>query len=143
MLRSHVPLLQGADLARRWMAPEVLLFNKFRHASDVWSFGITIVECFQTEPGTLPFYFMEVRAMATMFESPVKCNAGTVELGKELIRSPPGDIRELVDQCLKHDAESRPSFAAIVTVLTDNLQGTARWYFTILHTILGASLTLT
>lgn len=36
----------GLKMAIKWMAPEVLLCNKYSSKADVWSFGIVLVEIF-------------------------------------------------------------------------------------------------
>ena len=33
-------------MAIKWMAPEVLLYNKYSTKADVWSFGIVLMEIF-------------------------------------------------------------------------------------------------
>lgn len=33
-------------MAIKWMAPEVLLYNKYSTKADVWSFGILMMEVF-------------------------------------------------------------------------------------------------
>ena len=36
--------LPGLKMAIKWMAPEVLLYNKYSTKADVWSFGILMME---------------------------------------------------------------------------------------------------
>ena len=33
-------------MAIKWMAPEVILYNKYSTKADVWSFGIVLMEIF-------------------------------------------------------------------------------------------------
>jgi serine/threonine protein kinase len=38
--------ISGLKMAIKWMAPEVLLYNKYSTKADVWSFGILMMEVF-------------------------------------------------------------------------------------------------
>ncbi len=120
----------GSDIARRWAAPEVLSYGTFTTWSDVWAFGITVYEVFQQRPGTVPFFTVsKVSELAASYASQEGTVAAITELCKELSRSCPGEVRELLKSTLVHEKHARPAFAAIVNLLTDAREGTARWDF--------------
>ena len=50
---------QGARFPVKWTAPEAIQFGKFTVKSDVWSFGILLMECFTY--GQVPYPGMNNR----------------------------------------------------------------------------------
>ena len=94
----------GIKLAIKWTAPEVLLYNYYTVKSDVWSFGVLIYELITR--GRLPY--------------PGMTNPQVVQAVKTGYRMPapkvcPKQLYEVMKECWKEDAASRPTF--------DKLQG--------------------
>ena len=91
-----------------YMAPEVANGEEHTPASDVWSFGITILELLT---GKIPWSTKQrfrnnelrfIRELATGSMLPA-C------LTEEGNRSIPSEIRSMVSRCLEHDPSKRPS----------------------------------
>ena len=117
-------------MARRWAAPEVLCFNAYSSCSDVWSFAIAMYEAFQAYPGSQPFYFIaQIAKLGEKYTQEDTTQEVVAELMKELARSCPGDIRQLIGSCLVYDKHKRPAFGDVVLFLTDALEGSGRWDF--------------
>nr|BAG55495.1 protein tyrosine kinase [Monosiga ovata] len=130
VVETYYATSKGGDLARRWLSPEAMLYSRFSESSDVWAFGLTVFETFQHHPGSLPFYFLvKLTDLASTFESVKDTANSVVELCKDLERTCPGEIHELITACLSHSHHDRPRFAEIAVRLTDALDGSKRWNF--------------
>ncbi|ESO96186.1 hypothetical protein LOTGIDRAFT_71440, partial [Lottia gigantea] len=93
--RAH----KGGRWPIKWYAPESVNYGKFTHASDVWSYGITLWEMF------------------SYGESPYEDKKGievvqSIEKGRRLSRPVkcPEDVYLIMKNCWKKDPSTRPSF---------------------------------
>jgi len=91
-----------------WTAPEVLLYQQYTWASDIWSFGIVLWE--MLSQGCAPYYDQEI---------PTTQILRVLEAGHRL--PPPIQCPqlayELMNQCWLGDGNRRPQFASVVEVL--------------------------
>ncbi|KAK3603679.1 hypothetical protein CHS0354_023276 [Potamilus streckersoni] len=83
----------------KWYAPECVNYGQFSHASDVWSFGVTLWEMFSF--GEPPYGEMKGIEVIQYIES-----------GKRLERPEkcPPKVYEIMNNCWKKDAKERPTF---------------------------------
>jgi parallel beta-helix repeat protein len=96
----------------KWMAPESLRFKTYSHKSDVWSFGVLMWEVYSL--GQTPY--AELTAMEAMLavasghrlEQPSQCSDGVFRIMRQMWHA---------------NAEIRPPFLAIETMLGRELQG--------------------
>ena len=90
----------------RWTAPESMEELVFTVASDVWSFGIVLVELFQD--GVVPYHALKVREVLTQVMAgmrhaqPATCS---------------DDIYALQKKCWDVDPLKRPTFKQIVSII--------------------------
>ena len=88
----------------RWLSPEVVRFNKFSQASDVWAFGCMLYEI--STDGNLPFedtsnetlVDLLARGEAPKFNKPTQFNQ---------------TIFEIMEECTKTAINQRPTFVQI------------------------------
>ncbi|XP_076454345.1 tyrosine-protein kinase HTK16-like isoform X2 [Babylonia areolata] len=83
----------------KWYAPESVNYGHFSHASDVWSFGITLWEMFSY--GEAPYGDMKGIEVVSFIES-----------GKRLSQPEkcPDTVYNIMQQCWNGDATKRPTF---------------------------------
>jgi hypothetical protein len=95
----------------RWTAPEALDTNKFSTSSDVWGFGIMIVELYANAakgclyPGLKNAVVMQKVVGGYQHPRPAGCNT---------------EMHELLLKCWSFEPSERPTFDAIVEVLEFN-----------------------
>lgn len=99
---------KGMKMAIKWMAPEVLLYNKYSTKADVWSFGIVLMEIFTH--GKEPY---KDKPSWEAFEC--------VKDGYRMERPDicPQAVYDVMLNCWQIDAHSRPSFDFLNTFLHD------------------------
>jgi serine/threonine protein kinase len=97
---------EGVAFPVRWTAPEAMEQLKFTHASDVWSFGIVMIEIIQD--GTKPFPGIKgnrgvVRntLAGNIHPLPVECETDPLMM----------DMFTLACRCFAHEEVTRPSFS--------------------------------
>jgi surface protein len=98
---------QNGVFAVRWTAPEAMESLKFTQASDMWSFGIVLVEIAQD--GDRPYPTMRSNADVMFFTiggnqhpRPEGCGEG---------------LHSVMKQCLEFEAAARPTFDTIAVLL--------------------------
>jgi len=99
---------EGAKFPIKWTAPEAAMMNKFSVKSDVWSFGILLVEI--VTYGRIPYPGM---TNAEVLQS--------VEGGYRM-PSPPGTpelLYQIMLDCWKQASEDRPTFESLQWRLED------------------------
>jgi len=88
----------------RWTAPEVFLVHKYYFQSDVWSFGVVCVECF--DEGIVPYSDMDNQKVISFvakkghLEKPTSC--------------PEKFWQEINIECFNQDWKNRISFEGLV-----------------------------
>ena len=109
---NEYSLAEGEKVAVRWTAPEVFSLNHHNIKSDVWSFGIVLIEL--VTKGSLPY--------------PDLKNAEMMERVQQGFRmpSPPGcpdPLYQIMMECWKQDPKERPTFEYLKTTLEDYYVG--------------------
>jgi len=98
----------GAKFPIKWTAPEAALYNNFTIKSDVWSFGILLYELITY--GRFPYprmsYAQVLEALQTGYCMP--CPMGC-----------PEQLYEIMRDCWKKDAASRPTFETLQWKMED------------------------
>lgn len=99
---------RGLKMAIKWMAPEVLSYNKHSTKADVWSFGVVLMEIFTY--GKEPYEGMPSKEA---FES--------VQSGYRMPRPEicPPEVYDVILSSWQTNAHSRPSFDFLNTFLHD------------------------
>ncbi|XP_029633166.1 tyrosine-protein kinase SRK2 isoform X4 [Octopus sinensis] len=101
-------LFSGLKMAVKWMAPEVLLYNKYSTKADIWSFGIVLMEIFSY--GKEPYDSMGSKEAFEKVQSgyrmpcPQYC---------------PAEIYNVALTCWNINAPRRPSFDFLNSFLHD------------------------
>ncbi|XP_030838359.1 tyrosine-protein kinase RYK isoform X1 [Strongylocentrotus purpuratus] len=92
----------------KWMAVESLVHKKFSHASDVWSFGVTLWELVTL--GQTPYMDLDPFEMATFLKS-----------GYRMPQPPscPDELFNLMACCWALLPQDRPKFSQLCAALTD------------------------
>ena len=98
----------GVMFPIKWTAPEAPMYNQFTIKSIVWSFGILLYELITY--GGLPY--------------PGMSNTQVLEALKTGYRMPcpkdcPEPLYEIMTECWRHDAASRPTFETLQRRLED------------------------
>ncbi|XP_055703901.1 tyrosine-protein kinase Shark isoform X2 [Phlebotomus papatasi] len=90
---------QGGKWPIKWYAPESFNYGTFSHASDVWSFGITLWEMYTL--GEPPYGDMKGVDVIKLIEE-----------GKRLLKPSlcPDDIFERMENCWNYKPKDRPTF---------------------------------
>ena len=89
-------------------APEAVNYGTFSHASDVWSFGVTLWEMFTF--GDQPYEDMTGAQVVTYLEK-----------GGRLPRPDgcPAHIYDVMNECWRYKAEDRVTFKRLLTFFND------------------------
>jgi len=98
--------MREEGLPLKWLAPESLLERKYSTKSDVWSFGVTLIEILTQNR---PYPDLESTQAAIR-----------VSRGDLRPEAPPGTlstIMDLVTMCNNFDPEKRPDFKEICDIL--------------------------
>lgn len=109
LINSEYIARAGAKFPIKWTAPEAALYSRFSTKSDVWSFGILLVELFTK--GQKPY--------------PALSNAQTLKQVTEegyRIPQPPGTpdaVYQMMRDCWQHEPEDRPTFESLMYQLED------------------------
>ena len=98
----------GTKLPIKWTAPEAIFYNIYSVKSDVWSFGIFVMELMTH--GRSPYHGM---SKAEVLEN--------LPLGYRMPRPDlcPESLYEIVLKCWHEDPETRPTFECIKYLLED------------------------
>lgn len=108
---------QGSKFPIKWTAPEAAMMSKFTIKSDVWSFGILMVEI--VTHGQIPYPGMANREVLDQIDrgyrhpKPKDC---------------PDELYELMKQCWDKDPQNRPTFEYLHGFLDDFYTSTENKY---------------
>ncbi|XP_041421095.1 tyrosine-protein kinase SRK2-like [Xenopus laevis] len=110
MNSSSIAISADAKIPIKWMAPEVFSEQKYSSKSDVWSFGVLLVEI--VTYGKMPFpektneqYVMELMGGGTL-QPP---------------RDSPENVSCIMNMCWKRESPLRPSFAQLERLIMELL----------------------
>lgn len=108
---------EGAKFPIKWTAPEAINFGSFTIKSDVWSFGILLMEI--VTYGRIPYPGMSnpevIRALEHGYRMPRPDNC-------------PEELYSIMIRCWKNRPEERPTFEYIQSVLDDFYTATESQY---------------
>ena len=99
---------EGAKFPIKWTAPEAAIYHKFTIKSDVWSFGILLVELITL--GRIPYPGMSNAEVLRKVESGYRM---------EKPRDCPDPLYEMMLDCWKSKPEDRPTFETLQWKLED------------------------
>uniref|UniRef100_A0A182J4E7 Tyrosine-protein kinase n=1 Tax=Anopheles atroparvus TaxID=41427 RepID=A0A182J4E7_ANOAO len=101
---------QGGMWPIKWYAPESFNYGTFSHASDVWSFGVTLWEMFSY--GASPYADLMGADMIAMIES-----------GKRLAQPEacPDKVFEVMRNCWQYNPKQRPTFKFLHRFFSDDI----------------------
>lgn len=108
---------EGAKFPIKWTAPEAINFGSFTIKSDVWSFGILLMEI--VTYGRIPY--------------PGMSNPEVIRVLERGYRMPrpehcPEELYNIMTRCWKNRPEERPTFEYIQSVLDDFYTATESQY---------------
>jgi len=91
----------------KWMAPESIKSQKYSFKSDVWSYGITVIEIYSRK---MPYPELDgvnvaIQVVGGTMQHPVPGDA-------------PADIAAIIKKCTQFKPENRPTFKEISTMFT-------------------------
>ena len=95
-----------------WMAPEVINCQRYTTKSDVYSFGIIIWEvCTRERP-----YDSINNRETILYRVSVKRERPNIKM---MPNDTPEKLKELMEQCLEHEPNKRPSFENIIKIIKE------------------------
>lgn len=107
---SEYTARQGAKFPVKWTAPEAVLYGKFTIKSDVWSYGILLMEL--VTHGQVPYPGMHNREVIEQVERGYR-------MPKPLNCDCPDAVYEVMLQCWDADPDKRPTFEYLFTYFDD------------------------
>ncbi|XP_055623942.1 tyrosine-protein kinase Shark isoform X2 [Toxorhynchites rutilus septentrionalis] len=102
---------QGGKWPIKWYAPESFNYGTFSHASDVWSFGVTMWEMFSL--GAPPYHDMKGVDVIKLIENNQRLSQ------PELC---PSKVFEIMNSCWNYNPKNRPTFKFLTRFFTDDIE---------------------
>ncbi|KXJ82070.1 hypothetical protein RP20_CCG016017 [Aedes albopictus] len=102
---------QGGKWPIKWYAPESFNYGTFSHASDVWSFGVTMWEMYSL--GAPPYQEMKGVDVIKLIEN-----------GQRLSQPDlcPDNVFDVMKNCWNYNPKSRPTFKFLTRFFTDDIK---------------------
>lgn len=107
--REYYKATQGGRWPIKWYAPESYNFGTFSHASDVWSFGVTLWEMFSF--GQQPYGEMRGAEVIQL-----------VEKGERLRQTEhcPNSVYRIMERCWAYQPRDRPTFSELLEIFSSD-----------------------
>ncbi|XP_058459695.1 tyrosine-protein kinase Shark isoform X2 [Malaya genurostris] len=102
---------QGGKWPIKWYAPESFNYGTFSHASDVWSFGVTMWEMYSL--GQPPYHDMKGVDVIKLIENNQRLSQ------PELC---PNKVFTIVKSCWNYNPKNRPTFKFLTRFFTDDIE---------------------
>lgn len=102
---------QGGKWPIKWYAPESFNYGTFSHASDVWSFGVTMWEMFSL--GAPPYHDMKGVDVIKLIED------------NQRLAQPdlcPDKVFEIMKSCWNYNPKNRPTFKFLTRFFSDDIE---------------------
>ncbi|XP_058830150.1 tyrosine-protein kinase Shark isoform X2 [Topomyia yanbarensis] len=102
---------QGGKWPIKWYAPESFNYGTFSHASDVWSFGVTMWEMYSL--GLPPYHDMKGVDVIKLIEN------------NQRLAQPelcPNKVFAIVKSCWNYNPKNRPTFKFLTRFFTDDIE---------------------
>ncbi|XP_062504978.1 fibroblast growth factor receptor 4-like [Corticium candelabrum] len=104
---------EHCEIPAKWLSHEAMMHKVYTEASDVWLFGIVLWEI--ATLGGSPYLSIPISRLYDLLVGgyrmswPVNC---------------PRNLHSLIIRCWKAEASERPTFVALVTLLSDPIKET-------------------
>lgn len=107
--RDYYRAMQGGKWPLKWYAPESYNFGTFSHASDVWSFGVTLWEMYSF--GMQPYGDRKAKEVIAAIEN-----------GERLYKPMDCPVRvySMMLRCWEYEADRRPSFSELLEIFSSD-----------------------
>ncbi|XP_065082934.1 tyrosine-protein kinase Shark isoform X2 [Ochlerotatus camptorhynchus] len=102
---------QGGKWPIKWYAPESFNFGTFSHASDVWSFGVTLWEMYSL--GAPPYHDMKGVDVIKLIENGQRLSQPDIC---------PDKVFDIMKNCWNYNPKSRPTFKFLTRFFTDDIE---------------------
>ncbi|CAL1272831.1 unnamed protein product [Larinioides sclopetarius] len=100
----------------KWYAPESINYGTFSHASDVWSYGVTLWEIFSF--GEPPYGDMNGTQVIQLIEANQRLN---------IPEDCPEKIKIIIQKCWLYNPENRPTFKQLYNTFCSDPDYSAIW----------------
>uniref|UniRef100_A0A8W7P8K4 Tyrosine-protein kinase n=1 Tax=Anopheles coluzzii TaxID=1518534 RepID=A0A8W7P8K4_ANOCL len=102
---------QGGKWPIKWYAPESFNYGTFSHASDVWSFGVTLWEMFSY--GAPPYHDMKGAEVIKLIEEDQRLSRPD---------ACPDKVFEVMRNCWQYNPKLRPTFRFLHRFFSDDIE---------------------
>ncbi|KAF2354816.1 Serine-threonine/tyrosine-protein kinase catalytic domain [Trinorchestia longiramus] len=106
-----IPYFLGKNFPVKWTAPEAILYGQYSIKSDVWSFGVLMMEVMTL--GATPYPGMTNHEVVDLVPTGYRMSRPMTP-----IECPEG-LFDCIQKCWKRNKDERPSFEHLETYLFD------------------------